>query len=261
MNNKTYCKFAKKELKLEIKHLEKSFGKNQILIDISFELEKGKVYVLMGTNGSGKTTLFNIITGYLKAEKGAILWNSNNLKNKEPNVINNIGISRTFQDLRLINELTVKENVLLSFKYQKGERWWKAILPKNNYDLEQVENNNRAIEILEHTFINEIANQKAGEISYGQQKLLTLACSIANDAELLLLDEPVSGVNLLYRKKLVLVIQKLKKQGKTFLIIEHNAIFISEIADKILFLNNGTITKYATYETMQLDEKVKEAFV
>jgi branched-chain amino acid transport system ATP-binding protein len=248
-------------MKLEIKHIEKSFGENQILQDISFKLEERKVYVLMGTNGSGKTTLFNILTGFLKTDKGSIDWNNENLLNKEPNLINNIGISRTFQGLRLIEKLTVTENVLLSFKNQEGEKWWKALLPKNGYNKEQNENNTKTTEILKQTFISEIANQKAGEISFGQQKLLTLACCIANDAELFLLDEPVAGVNPVYRDKLVAVIKTLKEQGKTFLIIEHNTDFITEIADKIFFLNNGMIKEYETYEQMRMDEQVKEAFI
>lgn len=248
-------------MKLEIKHIEKSFGENQILKDVSFELEQEKVYVLMGTNGSGKTTLFNILTGFLKAENGAVVWNNENILNKEPNLINEKGISRTFQDLRLIENLTVKENVLLSFKNQKGEKWWKALLPKNGYSKEQNENNTKAKKILKQTFISEIANQKAGEISYGQQKLLTLACCIANNAQLFLLDEPVAGVNPIFRDKLVTVIKTLKKQGKTFLIIEHNADFITEIADKILFLNSGIVKEYESYYAMRNDEQVKEAFV
>lgn len=248
-------------MKLEIKHIAKSFGENQILKDISFEMEQGKVYVLMGTNGSGKTTLFNILTGFLKPESGNILFNNKNILNEDPHLINTNGISRTFQDLRLIEELSVKENVMLSFKNQEGEKWWKALLPKNNYKIEQTENTNRTNEILQETFISEIADQNAGEISYGQQKLLTLACCIANNSELLLLDEPVAGINLIYREKLITVINNLKEKGKTFIIIEHNADFITEIANKILFLNSGKIKEYENYSAMRKDEQVKDAFV
>jgi len=248
-------------MKLEIKHIEKSFGENQILKDISFEVEQGKVYVLMGTNGSGKTTLFNILTGFLKPEGGQILFNNESILNKEPYLINTNGISRTFQDMRLIEEISVKENIMLSFKNQEGEKWWKALLPKNNYKTEQIENISKANEILDETFISEVSNQKAGEISYGQQKLLTLACCIANNADLFLLDEPVAGVNPIYREKLITVINILKEKGKAFIIIEHNADFISKIADKILFLNSGIIKEYENYSAMREDEQVKEAFI
>jgi len=248
-------------MKLTIRHIEKSFGENQILKDISFEIEQGKVYVLMGANGSGKTTLFNILTGFLKPENGNIKFNNKNILNKEPHLVNKSGISRTFQDLRLIEELSVKENVMLSFKNQEGEKWWKAILPSNNYKTEQKDNRSSTNKILQETFISDVANQKAGEISYGQQKLLTLACSIANNAVLFLLDEPVAGVNAVYREELITVIKKLREKGETFLIIEHNADFITKIADKILFLKSGMIKEYETYSAMRNDVQVKEAFV
>ncbi len=236
---------------LELKHIKKSFGDNQVLKDVSFKMKQGKVYVLMGTNGSGKTTLFNILTGFLKPENGQLTFNNKNLLNKEPHSINAIGISRTFQDLRLIEELSVKENVLLSFKNQEGEKWWKALLPKSNYKTEQAENLKKTNEILQETFISEVAEQKAGEISYGQQKLLTLACCIANNADLYLLDEPVAGVNPVYREKLIKVINNLKEKGKTFLIIEHNEDFIKNIFDKLLFLDSGSISEFNNYDVME----------
>jgi len=248
-------------MKFEIKHIKKSFGDNQVLKDISFEIEQGKIYVLMGANGSGKTTLFNILTGFQKPENGKVLFNDKNILNREPHLINMYGISRTFQNLRLIEELTVKENVMLSFKNQEGEKWWKALMPQNIYKNEQDKNKIRASEILQETFISDISDHKAGEISYGQQKLLTLACCIANNADIFLLDEPVAGVNPIYRDKLTKVINKLKEQKKVFLIIEHNSDFITEIADKILFLNAGTIKEYRNYAEMREDEQVKEAFV
>lgn len=248
-------------MKLEVKHIEKSFGDNQVLKDISFKIEQGKVYVLMGTNGSGKTTLFNILTGFIKSENGEIIFNNHSILNKEPHLINNNGISRTFQDLRLIEGLSVTENIMLSFKKQEGEKWWKALLPKNSYKAEQAENRNKTSEILQEAFISDVDNQKAGEISYGQQKLLTLACCMANNAELLLLDEPVAGVNPIYREKLIATINNMKDRGKAFLIIEHNEDFITEIADKIFFLNSGIIKEYENFSKMREDDIVKEAFV
>ena len=246
---------------LNIEHIKKSFGENQVLKDVDFSLEKGKIYVLMGTNGSGKTTLFNIITGFLKADAGQIKLNERNITNNEPHIINRMGITRTFQDLRLIEDLTVLENVMLAFPNQEGEKWWKTIFPNQNIRQEQTENKQKADEILKTCFIDDVANSKAGEISYGQQKLLTLACCIANNAEVFLLDEMVAGVNPKYRELLVNVIQTLQKQGKTFLIIEHNTDFIQAVSNKILFLNEGVINTYDTYEQMRNDEYVKEAYI
>ncbi|MEX2410751.1 MAG: ATP-binding cassette domain-containing protein, partial [Candidatus Paceibacterota bacterium] len=163
-----------------------------MLRDVSFSLEKGAIYVLMGTNGSGKTTLFNILTGFLNADHGVCILEEKKLDHISPHLINRNGITRSFQDLRLINELTVLQNVLLSFQGQTGENWWKALLPNHSVREQERLNIEMAIKILEKCFLTDVADSKAGEISYGQQKLLTLACCIANDAEVILLDEPVS---------------------------------------------------------------------
>ena len=246
---------------LIVEHIKKAFGENQVLKGVDFSLEKAKIYVLMGTNGSGKTTLFNIIVGLLKADAGQIKLNDRNITNKEPHTINQMGITRTFQDLRLIEELTVLENVMLAFPDQEGEKWWKTLFPNKKIRQEQTKNEQRANEILKTCFIDDVANAKAGEISYGQQKLLTLACCIANDAEVFLLDEMVAGVNPNYRELLVTVIQTLQKHEKTFLIIEHSTDFIQAVSNKILFLNEGIIKTYDTYEQMRNDEYVKEAYI
>jgi ABC-type branched-subunit amino acid transport system ATPase component len=232
---------------LKVEHIKKSFGENNVLKDVSFSLEKGKIYVLMGTNGSGKTTLFNILTGFMTADSGMAELNGENILNKEPHIINRKGIIRTFQDLRLIEDLTVLENVMLAFSGQEGEKWWKTLLPNKKIITEQKQNEAKAKEILKTCFIDDIENSKAGEISYGQQKLVTLACSIANNAEVFLLDEIVAGVNPKYRELLVEVIKTLLKQENTFLIIDHNSDFIEMGPARILFLHAGQITGYETY--------------
>lgn len=251
------------ELKLElaVNHIVKSFGEKEVLKDVSFLLKKEHIYVLMGVNGSGKTTLFHILTGFLKADAGAIILNNILLKNESSYLINRKGISRTFQDMRLIKELTVLENVLLSFPNQEGEKWWKVLVPNKKVSQEQYENKIKAEEILRECFIDNVSSSKAGEISYGQQKLLNLACCIANDAKVFLLDEPVAGVNPVYRDKLVEVIKSIKNKGKIILIIEHNTDFIEAIADEILFLNEGVITNYASYNALRNDTFVQEAYI
>lgn len=248
-------------MKLSLEHISKSFGDNKVLQDISFTIKKGSITILMGTNGSGKTTLFNIISGFLKQDGGEV-WIDKKNTNRLPHYkMNRLGISRTFQDMRLIGDLTVKENVMLAFTKQQGEKWWKSLLPNIKVKHEQQQNAQRAEEILKMCFINDIASSKASEISYGQQKLLNLACCIANDAQILLLDEPVAGVNPAYRDQLVHIILQLKKQNKALLIIEHNTDFIQAVADKILFLNNGYVQEFENYTILRSNENVKNAFV
>lgn len=246
---------------LEISNIAKSFGNKTVLKDVSFHLNNGSISILMGVNGSGKTTLFNIISGFLNPDHGEISLNNKEIKGIKEYKINRRGVSRTFQDLRLIGNLTVRENILLAFQNQQGEKWWKILIPNKEVKQEQETNNIKANEILKICFIEDIAESKASEISYGQQKLLNLSCAIANDAEVLLLDEPVAGVNQTYRDKLVSVIKNIKAQGKSILIIEHNTDFIEAVADRLFFLNEGEIKEFETYENLRNDKIVQEAYI
>ena len=248
-------------MSLAVQHISKSYGDNQVLDDVSFSLEKGKIYVLMGTNGSGKTTLFNIITGFIEPESGTVTLDSNQLTTLSPYQINRVGIARSFQDLRLINELTVLENVLLAFRGQEGEKWWRSFFPNKTTKNELGSLKGAAVRILKECFIDNVSGLKAGEISYGQQKLLTMACCIANDSKVLLLDEPVSGINTLYQERLIEILQQLKAKNKTVLAIEHNLDFIESVADHILFLNEGNILSYENYTELRNDRFILEAYL
>jgi len=246
---------------LKITDIQKSFGDREILSGLNLELGAGEIYSLMGSNGAGKTTLFNILTGFLRADNGEIYFKDKNITTCSPIKINDLGITRTFQNLRLIEGLTVKENILLSFKGNKGESVFNAMLP--GVMLKEYYNsfNKRAEKIIEQIFLKDVAESKAGEISYGQQKLLTLGSCLANDAELFLLDEPVSGINPDYRSKIATLLKEIKATGKTILLIEHNADFINDVSDKIFFLSNGTISEFESYDELKEDSVVQEAYL
>lgn len=248
-------------MKLKTFHIAKSFGEHQVLKDVSFEVSEGKVSILMGTNGSGKTTLFNVISGYIGQDAGEIRLDGCKISKKKPFQRKRLGIGRTFQDMRLIGNLTVMENVMLSFPNQQGEKWWKVLLPSTAIRNEQQTNLHKANEVLANCFIKDIAESKANEISYGQQKLLNLACCIAGESSVLLLDEPVAGVNPVFREKLSVIIRDLRAQGKALLVIEHNVDFIEEIADEILFLHDGKICRYNSYQEFRDAPEVLDAYV
>lgn len=246
---------------LTVKNITKSFGNHRILADVSFDLSGGTIAVLMGTNGSGKTTLLNIISGFMPKDEGEAWLNEERIDSMPAYRINRLGITRTFQDMRLVGKLTVLQNVMLSFPKQRGEQWWRTILPDSKVRQEQQHNIEVARTILKTCFIDDIAENKAAEISYGQQKLLNLACCMANNPQVLLLDEPVAGVNIAYREKLTEIIQGLKAQNKALLIIEHNTDFIEAVADNILFLNRGVITEFDSYADFKNNEEVKNAYI
>ena len=240
--------------------ISKSFGDNNLLQDVSLELGMGAIKVLMGANGSGKTTLFNILTGFLNADRGKVLLGNTPINHLSPYKINRLGICRTFQNMRLISEYTVLENILLAFSNTENEKWWSTFVSNRAARKKQLQNEESANEILSQCFIHDVADSKAGEIPYGQQKLLILACCLANDPKVILLDEPVAGVNPVYRANLGTVIRAMQKRGKAIIIIEHNSDFIEEVADEILFLNNGKITRFLTYSEFRSDGSVKEAY-
>lgn len=219
----------------------------------------------MGSNGAGKTTLFNLISGFIKPQKGEIFFGGKNLSNHEPYKINRQGIGRTFQDLRLITKLSVKENIVLAMQHNPTDSWLGSMLPKRflaSKDLTRIaQMNTNAGEIIGQFFLQDIQHSLAGEISYGQQKLLSLACCVANGASLLLLDEPVAGIQPEYRKQMAALIKSLKTNGKTILLIEHNTEFLEEVADQIFFLHDGEINTFETMEMMRKDERVMEAYM
>jgi len=247
---------------LVLQHITHSFSpEKQILKDLSLSLEKGKIYALMGSNGAGKTTLFNLITGFIKPQSGEIFFSEKNLAHLPPYQTNLLGISRTFQDLRIITKLSVKENIILSMKENPTDSLINALLPQSFHRKTNQELEKKADEIIKQFFLGEVQNSLAAEISYGQQKLLTLACCVANGASLLLLDEPVAGIQPEYRSKIAMLIKQLKESGKTILLIEHNTDFIADVADIILFLHDGKISTFGNIDSLKKDQQVIDAYI
>jgi branched-chain amino acid transport system ATP-binding protein len=247
---------------LQLQHITHSFSpEKQILKDLSLSLGQGKIYALMGSNGAGKTTLFNIISGFIKQKSGEIFLCKKNLTHTQAHQRNRLGIGRTFQDLRIITKLSARENIILSMKENPTDNVLDALLPLSihrnaNKMLEQ-----KADEIIEQFFLAQVQHSQASEISYGQQKLLTLACCVANGASLLLLDEPVAGIQPEYRNKIATLIKQMKEQGKTILLIEHNTDFIADVADKIFFLHDGEISIFENMEMLRKDKRIMEEYI
>ncbi len=247
---------------LKLENINFGFTPSKLILDnVTLSLEQGKIYALMGSNGAGKTTLFNLITGFLKPQSGEITFDDKNITNKQPYKINRQGIGRTFQDLRLITKLTVKENIILAMKGNPSDKWYNALINFKEDLVWNLVEERRPEKIAERFFLTDVLNNPAGEISYGQQKLLSLACCVANGATLLLLDEAVAGIQPEYRNKIALLIKQLKEQGKTVLLIEHNTDFIADVADKILFLHDGEISTFENMETLRKDKQVMEAYI
>lgn len=238
---------------LKIENLNKSFGKNEVLQNFSYAFKEKTIYALMGANGSGKTTLFNLLSGFLQSDAGRIIFKNKPIEQLRPFQISNLGLSRTFQDMRLIPSLTVYDNILLALKNKKSEMLLASFLPqKDDLYRKKIE------EILAKTHLEKVQHSKAEDISYGQQKLLNLAVVMVNDFDVLLLDEPVAGVQPEFRKEILDLIQSF---NKTVIVIEHNPEFIEELTDNILFLDRGKIILEGNYDIIKNNKEVQKAYL
>jgi branched-chain amino acid transport system ATP-binding protein len=239
---------------LKIKNIYKSFGEQQVLNGLSFDLKKGNVYTLVGENGSGKTTLFNIITGFLRPDSGSIEYNNQILNHKSSVEINKLGIARTFQDLRIIRNITVRENILLALNRNHSTSIFKEF--KNFTKKDYI----RTDEIIDYVSLTPERDSLADEISYGQQKLLTIGCCLSNNSEVLLLDEPVAGIDKDNYQKIKSLIKLLSKEHDRYILqIEHNLDFIKETSDQIIYLKTGKSFVFENYTKFINDEIVKSS--
>src|SRR5215213_5396301 len=223
-------------------------GKKHLLTNVTLALDRKAIYALMGSNGSGKTTLFNLISGFHKPQSGSIVFKGRNISGAPPYRINRAGVGRSFQDLRLIGKLTVRENIFLSMPNNLTDSCVRALLPATVFRKHLKWMESRVDKVIADYFLWDVQDSFANEISFGQQKLLNLACCVANGADLLLLDEPVAGISTLYKERVGVLLTQLRDRGKSIFIIEHNLEFISKTADCFLFLNDGQLLQYGSLQ-------------
>ena len=246
---------------LSIMNLSKHFDGVAALDNFSLSLEHRSIVGIIGPNGAGKTTLFNVVSGFLSPENGEIRYRDINLAGMSDYRIAGRGISRTFQDLRLIMKLTVLENVMLAMKNQTGENIFQVLFNPGGVKKAEAENRDKAVALLEYVALREKINDPAENLSYGQQKLLSLACCLATDAELLLLDEPVAGIHPEIIEKILNIIKELKEKGKTVVMIEHNLDAVARISDRIVVMDEGKKVVEGKYDVIINDPRVLEAYL
>ncbi len=219
--------------------LKKRFGGLQALDGSTFAITQGLITCLVGPNGAGKTTIFNVITGFLRPEEGSVTFRGKSLDRLSPQAVVHAGIGRTFQNLRLFTDLTAEDNVLVSLPHQSGEEPISAMLRPFHIGRTQRTRRDEARACLDHVGLADRAAQRVRNLSYGEQKLLTIARVLATGAELILLDEPASGLAAGALEQLIALLRKLQTEGKTLLVVEHNTRVVQQIADEVLFLHQG----------------------
>jgi ABC-type branched-subunit amino acid transport system ATPase component len=241
--------------------LTRSFGGVLAVHEVSATFEAGKVTALVGPNGAGKTTLFHLLTGALHASAGEVLYQSRRLSGLPPWDVAARGVGRLFQDIRIFKRLSVLENVLVAFRGQSGERPLQALFARRRVRRQEARHREEAIRLLHLVDLADHQDLAAGALSYGQQKLLAIARLLALGADVLLLDEPATGVHPVLIERLVEVIRQMARAGKTVLVIEHNMSVVLEVADWVYFMNEGQIAAFGSPQDVLDDPEVRATYL
>ena len=248
---------------LELQNISVHFGGIKALNNVSFKVEKESLFSIIGPNGAGKTSLLNVISGRYKPKNGDLLFKGKNITNFHPNTRPDLGIGRTFQNLALFNHMTVLENIyigrhhLLRSNFFSGAIYWLSGA-KN----EEINNRKEAEKILDFLEISNIRKSTAGTLSYGLRKRVELARAIAIQPELILLDEPMAGMNVEEKQDMSRFIIDVNEEfGTTIALIEHDMAVVMDLADRVVVLDYGKMLADGTPKEFQSNQAVIDAYL
>ena len=248
---------------LAVEQLQKSFGGITAVDGVNFEIEPGTITGLIGPNGAGKSTTFNLITGVYTPDSGRVQFDGTDITGWRPDRIARQGLVRSFQIARELEEMTVMENVMLAPPDQRGERFWQAVLPglRGRVTRQEEQLRERAWETLEFFELDHLADEHAGGLSGGQRKLLEMARVLMTEPDMILLDEPMAGVNPTLEARLLDRLHELRDQGYTFLLVEHDMDVVMNHCDPIIVLHQGRVLAEDSPGGIRDNERVLEAYL
>jgi branched-chain amino acid transport system ATP-binding protein len=246
---------------LRVDSISKAFGGVQALLNVSFEVSQGIILGIIGPNGAGKTTLFNVITSSCAPDSGQLFLDRKRIHNRSVHELVRLGIARTFQNVELFENMTVLENVMVGQYTQTrcGILGAAARLPWAV--AEEKRAREEAMALLSFVGISEYAESRSGSLPFGWQRLLEIARALAAKPKLLLLDEPAAGLNAVETRRLGTLIKRIRQQGVTILLVEHDMNLTMTICDRIIVLNYGKILAQGTPEEIQSNPAVMEAYL
>lgn len=246
---------------LSVQNLTKSFSGITAVDDLSFTVAPGEILGLIGPNGSGKSTSIDCITGFTKADHGTTTLDGADLSRARPEQIAQAGLARTFQNVRVYDRLTLTENVLIARQAYDHVPWWKVLAGSQASTTAEQRARDRGRELIHLVGLGAMSGFPAAFLSYGQKKLLALAMALMSDPKIVILDEPLAGVNPTVIRKVAGLIATLNNSGQTFIIVEHNVQFIMDHCSRVVVMEQGRKLAEGRPSLIREDERVLQAYL